>query len=323
MIRIRFVATGVLVVLCAWPVASGAQQVTAFAPIAGAQAFAVFDAQPLESLESVKGAPFTAEAVTEFTQILSDGNRIERNFRTTIARDGRGRTRREQEIALLGPLAQLNDTPTHVVTISDPEDGVHYTLDDRHKTAFKSRAAVHVSTSLGPGHAGVDVGAALAGATVDVRRLVGPDGSRVEWTAQGAGNIAFTGAIAGQFIGGAPFEASVAAPGVTTQSLGTSQIEGVTAEGTRTTMTIPAGAVGNIGPIEVVTERWFSQELQMAVQITRRDPRSGDTVYRLTNIVRAEPPADLFMVPPDYQVHDPETMFHNEPRVRITPGQPR
>jgi hypothetical protein len=40
----------------------------------------------------------------------------------------------------------------------------------------------------------------------------------------------------------------------------------------------------------------------MAVLITRRDPRSGDTVYRLTNIVRAEPPPDLFTVPPDYRV---------------------
>ena len=54
----------------------------------------------------------------------------------------------------------------------------------------------------------------------------------------------------------------------------------------------------------MVTERWFSKELQMAVLITRRDPRAGDTVYRLTNIVRAEPPPDLFTVPPDYRVVD-------------------
>ena len=40
----------------------------------------------------------------------------------------------------------------------------------------------------------------------------------------------------------------------------------------------------------------------MAVLITRRDPRSGDSVYRLRNIVRAEPPSDLFTIPSDYQV---------------------
>ena len=42
----------------------------------------------------------------------------------------------------------------------------------------------------------------------------------------------------------------------------------------------------------------------MAVLVTRRDPRSGDTVYRLTNIVRTEPPPDLFAVPSDYRIVD-------------------
>ena len=93
-----------------------------------------------------------------------------------------------------------------------------------------------------------------------------------------------------------------AASKITTESLGTRSIEGVMAEGTRTTSTIPAGAIGNVMPIEVVTERWYSRELQMAVLISRRDPRSGDSVYRLRNIVKAEPPPDLFTVPSDYQV---------------------
>jgi hypothetical protein len=74
------------------------------------------------------------------------------------------------------------------------------------------------------------------------------------------------------------------------------------AEGTRTTSTIAAGAIGNLMPIEVVTERWYSRELQMAVLISRKDPRSGDSVYRLRNIIRTEPPADLFMVPSDYEI---------------------
>ena len=70
------------------------------------------------------------------------------------------------------------------------------------------------------------------------------------------------------------------------------------------TTTIPAGQIGNLNPINVVTERWIAKDLQMAVLMTRRDPRSGDTVYRLTNIVRAEPPPDLFTVPSDYRIVD-------------------
>ena len=78
----------------------------------------------------------------------------------------------------------------------------------------------------------------------------------------------------------------------------------VRAEGTRTTSTLPAGAIGNIMPIEVVSERWYSPELQMPVLITRRDPRAGETVYRLINIVRAEPADALFQVPADYELRD-------------------
>jgi hypothetical protein len=94
----------------------------------------------------------------------------------------------------------------------------------------------------------------------------------------------------------------VALPQPKVEKLGTRIIEGVEAEGTRTTTVIPAGAIGNVNPIETVSERWFSRELQTAVMITRRDPQSGETVYRLTNISRSEPSPDMFMVPRDYKV---------------------
>ena len=59
----------------------------------------------------------------------------------------------------------------------------------------------------------------------------------------------------------------------------------------------PAGAIGNQAPIEMVTEQWFSPELGTVVLSRRSDPRFGETTYRLQNIVRAEPAADLFQVP--------------------------
>jgi hypothetical protein len=87
-----------------------------------------------------------------------------------------------------------------------------------------------------------------------------------------------------------------------TTSLGTQTIGGVTAEGTRYTRTIPAGQIGNVKPIVVVTERWYSPELQMAVMTKRSDPRSGDTVFQMTSVARTEPAASLFQVPADYTV---------------------
>jgi hypothetical protein len=89
---------------------------------------------------------------------------------------------------------------------------------------------------------------------------------------------------------------------VTSESLGTQTIEGISAQGTRVTETIPAGKIGNAKPITITSERWYSPQLQIYVLTKRSDPRFGDTVYKLTNITTAEPPADLFQVPADYTV---------------------
>ena len=86
------------------------------------------------------------------------------------------------------------------------------------------------------------------------------------------------------------------------EELGTQTVEGVAATGTRTTTTIAAGAIGNLQPIKVVSEQWFSTDLQVLVLTKHSDPRSGDTTYRLVNIVRAEPDRSLFTVPPDYTI---------------------
>lgn len=89
---------------------------------------------------------------------------------------------------------------------------------------------------------------------------------------------------------------------VATTSLGTQVINGVSAEGTRTTRTIPAGAIGNTNPIVITVERWYSPDLQTVVMMKRDDPRMGETTFQLTNIQRQEPDASLFQVPSDYTV---------------------
>jgi len=89
---------------------------------------------------------------------------------------------------------------------------------------------------------------------------------------------------------------------VTTTSLGTQTISGVVAEGTRTTRTIPVGAMGNERPIVITVERWYSTDLQTVVKTTRSDPFMGDKVTQLTDIKRAEPDASFFRVPADYSV---------------------
>lgn len=89
---------------------------------------------------------------------------------------------------------------------------------------------------------------------------------------------------------------------VQTQDLGTQIVNGVSATGTRTTLTIPVGAIGNTQPIQVVHEVWTSTDPKVPVLIKLTDPRSGNRTTQLTNIVRAEPDPSLFQVPSDYTV---------------------
>jgi hypothetical protein len=89
---------------------------------------------------------------------------------------------------------------------------------------------------------------------------------------------------------------------IVTTDLGTQTINGVTAQGTRVTRTIPAGQIGNEKAINIITERWYSPDLQTYVLTKTVDPLMGDTVFQLTNIQRQEPDPSLFQVPSDYTV---------------------
>ena len=89
-----------------------------------------------------------------------------------------------------------------------------------------------------------------------------------------------------------------------TTQLGKQMIEGLECEGTRIVETIPAGQIGNDQPIEIVTERWFSPELQLTVLTKHSDPRMGDTTVRMANLLRVEPDQFLFKVPSDYVIKD-------------------
>lgn len=86
------------------------------------------------------------------------------------------------------------------------------------------------------------------------------------------------------------------------ESMGTQTINGLVAEGTRTTHTIPAGQIGNEKALQVVSERWYSTDLQIVLKSTRTDPRFGTTTYTVTNLQRTEPAASLFTVPAGYTV---------------------
>jgi hypothetical protein len=225
---------------------------------------------------ALTGAPYSAEAVTETTQTLADGNRIVNKSTSKIYRDSAGRERREQPLPNFGKLA-AGDTAEIMIMISDPVAKVNYSLQTRSKTAEKMPA---------PGPFTFTARAGAAGGTF-TQALPAPG-------ARGASVFYAQGRLA----------TSQEGAQIKTEDLGKRTIEGVIAEGTRETTTIPAGQVGNERPIDVVSERWYSPELQVLVMSKNTDPRMGETIYQLTNVSRVEPLSSLFEVPPDYKVND-------------------
>jgi hypothetical protein len=227
----------------------------------GEGAIRFLGAQPIGG-EPVKGAPYSAEGVTESTQVLADGNRIVQHRSSMQYRDGLGRERREETLG-----------GAKMVIVSDPVANTNFTLNSQERT-------VRMMGGLVSGNGAV---------RLEIRSSSGAGPAN-------AGTIAVS---SGMILPGQPPSAAVA-----TEPLGSQTIEGIVAEGTRQTHTIPAGQIGNQQPIQIVDEKWFSPELRIPVMTRHSDPREGETVFKLTNIVRTEPDPSLFQVPPDYKIKE-------------------
>jgi hypothetical protein len=88
---------------------------------------------------------------------------------------------------------------------------------------------------------------------------------------------------------------------IVTDPLGAKNIQGVSCIGKRQTITIPAGQVGNERPIAIVTETWFSPDIEAVVQSTTTDPRFGQSTYTLNNLQLKDQPIALFTLPGNYR----------------------
>ncbi len=242
----------------------------------------------------VKNAPYSAEAVTTMTQTLDNGNRIHRETTAVLYRDSEGRTRREQTLTVIGPWAWVSQgQAVQVIVISDPVAGVRYTLHPSTHTA--TAHSMPSFESLDSSSIYFLQGMPVQG-TGEVSVAVEQGGTPQETTDYYRNGLASSGTLLVQY---QKLEVDE------TEFLGTRILGGVVAEGTRSTVIIPADSIGNEQPIEVVSERWYSSQLQTLVMSKHSDPRFGETVYQLKNISTAEPGSDLFEVPSDYEIADP------------------
>ena len=221
------------------------------------------------------GLPFSADGLITTTHRLADGTRIEQRTNAKLFRDSAGRVRREQSIV------GLTQAALPVVTITDPTAAVSYTLDSRTRTAYRAPLQAYVRSG------GMPVSSTFYARYFEGRVVVRPEPPAPR--PEGPDDV----------VGVIP-----AGTGSRTEMLTTQQIAGLWSTGTRTKVTLRSGMVGNDRPFDVTTERWTATDLNVVVLSRSNDPRVGTTEYQLTNVVRVEPPAALFVVPTGYRVVD-------------------
>jgi len=253
--------------------------------------FEVQTRMPLET-RTVKNAPYSAEVVTDRMQQLADGNRIVEHSSGRVYRDKEGRVRREED--------RPSGNPT--ISIVDPVAGVAYSLDPERRIAWKSSAQVGIAVMNKLEAAKMEAARVDAAKFEAELKRIDAIASEVRKKEESRRAETVTVETGGSGVtmrrtpgGGEQHKEEILAP---------KMMEGVRVDGRRATTTIAAGAIGNEWPITIVSEEWTSPDLQVLVLTDRKDPRNGDSSYRLQRIVRGEPSATLFQVPTDYEVKE-------------------
>jgi hypothetical protein len=322
----------------AWKIACAALLVSATASAqddSAGRKVAVEVAARVPFEKAVKGAPYSAETVIESTQTLADGNRINRKTTGRVYRDGEGRTRREDDrepstITAMTTSGAVTSRRT-MISIVDPIAGFSYSLDPENKIAWKTSMGAagtimnKVEVAMVEQRMKVELDKVMtenmANMSDEDKAKLAQIREREKATAQeqivargGGGGGGRGGMIARS--GTPPVMPAGHDGNVSAGPLEHKTLEGVPVEGRKTTTTIPAGQVGNEQPLTIVSEEWRSPDLNVLVLTKHSDPRTGESTYRLQNIVRAEPDRSLFMVPADYTIKETGIRKMEEARRR-------
>ncbi len=277
--------------------------------------------------KAVAGKPISAEFVTEQHQRFTDGNSISRSTTSIIFRDAAGRIRRESQLSVPGLPASV--AAATFITIVDHGLGYGWVLDPQEMVAHRydlsgpSPSYVARLNAQGRGSGLLSPsGDAAAPATAQdtprwrphtlpARRLGPPDSAAVPAAMSSASSAGQPAASQTEETGysSAPTmridQPFLAAPNpVRTENLGEEMILGFRTHGTRVITTLPPGEIGNNRPIDIVSEQWFSPDLDLVMRSAHRDPWGGDFTTTVTKISRSDQPAWLFQVPSQYKVID-------------------
>ncbi|MFZ6732399.1 hypothetical protein ACO0LG_10785 [Undibacterium sp. Ji42W] len=278
--------------------------------------------QDMQISNTIKNAAYSAEIITEKTQALADGNQISNKTSSLVYRDNAGRTRYEVRDSK-GNLSQI--------LITDPVENSRYIVIPERKTVTKVMLAktpdgkVIATKEKQEGNIG-RIYLQTNDDEIIIKTLKKKTDDKSEGNKEAREEIKVINAKSASYVPG-PHTAYISATDnliniiktsplptafmdtrwsnkTSTKDMGTKEFDGVRAEGKMRSYQIPAGEIGNKNPITVSSETWYSSDLQLTVLIKQSDPRTGEWSYRLTNLKRAEPAANLFTVPEGYTVRN-------------------
>ena len=214
----------------------------------------------------LEGAPYSGEQVMQSVQVLADGTRITRaaSVMRKVYRDSAGRTRTEQT---LGPTSLTGGAPLFFADIRDPVARLGYILDPLQKIAYRFELQPPPNGQL-------------------TRRYTAPPASAAQ-----VHEVSST---------------SVMSDGTErkTEYLGEQMIDGVLAEGRRTTTTYPKGYQGASALIVSTSEMWMSRSLGITIFSKTNDPRNGESTQKWNDLKASEPDLLLFQPPAEYRIVD-------------------
>jgi hypothetical protein len=91
---------------------------------------------------------------------------------------------------------------------------------------------------------------------------------------------------------------------LTRKPIGTAALNGLVAEGTEEKRTFQAGSIGNVQPIVVTNEYWYSSRLKIDLMVKRSDPRTSNQEIRVSELKLADPDPASFATPSYYRLID-------------------
>jgi hypothetical protein len=247
----------------------------------------------------IKGQPYTAIRKTTSYEKLADGTTITRESMAQEARDSEGRTMHEMKPQLPG---DYTGPELRHVMISDPVANVMITWSTPSKEAIVMHLPERVPRPASD--------ATAHSAPPAAQQVVTPTGTSVVAVRTNPPQV--TG-LAGSV--GSPNQPDRAAVSRATglhrqikrEPLPAKSINGIYAEGVRTTITTPTGLEGNDRPMVSVQEVWTSPDLKIIVLQTSEDEHSKLHMVELTELNRTEPDPKLFQIPEGYKVREQDT----------------